>query len=529
MNRKDANIGPNRRTVLLTGTGALAIGALGLVACKGAASSRSNGDDGTADVAADDRARQRSVPAAAPSSGEAALGINLSPINYWTTVAFIDRLKASSGWNTYGKPAPVDALGYPAGLGGQPLIAAMVPCEPGTYLLSHDGDMDARIQGGSLVSRSRNGSVFEVRSDAPQGRALIVDAIRKPPTFMRLINRKHAAAFAAGEIFAPEFLELITGFDTLRFMDWMQINNSKVTDNIPPVESCSYADGVPIEIMMALARRVGAHPWLCVPHLASDALMSRMIETVRKAGDGGKAPYLEYSNEVWNWGFDQARHAQREAKARWGEATPGDVYYGYRAGQVARLARGSGCRVVLGCQTVSPHRAEAVWDGVRRAGATDADFAAWIIAAYVNGTLTDAQGPTLALAAKNDVDGAIDNLLHANGSGAMSVDTMAAVYAQQGTIARAHGLKLLAYESNLHLNVAPAFTAQQALVTPFFMAIVRSPASAKVTAANLAAFAAAGGSLACLYNLSSGVFDLLGSGSWDLIKKRAASGITTSM
>lgn len=182
---------------------------------------------------------------------------------------------------------------------------------------------------------------------------------------------------------------------------------------------------------------------------------------------------------------------------------------------------------MIGTQTVSPHRADAVWEGVRRAGASERDFADWIIAAYVTGTLTDARGPTASLAPRNDIDAAIDNLLHADGAGAMSVATMAAVYRRQGEIARAHGLKLVAYEGNLHLNPIPTFAAQQSLVKPFFEAITRSPASARVTEANLAAFAAAGGSLACLYNLSSGpgnggYFGLVDSGSWNVIEQHLA-------
>lgn len=526
------NKGIDRRLLLLAGGGAAAAAAWRLSMGKAPAlHTASLATNPAADaVSASSTGTTTAAPVAGGASAPAmpSLGVNLTPINYWTAVAFIDRLKASAGWDTHGIPAPVNSLGYPTGLGGQRMIATMLPCEPGTYLLSHNGDMDVRIQGGTLVARRRDGVVYEARGAMPTGRPLIIDAIRKPPTFMRLVNQKDAAAFAAGEVFAPEFLSQIKGFDTLRFMDWMRTNGSKVTDAFPAVDSCSYANGVPIEIMLALAKKIGARPWLCVPHLASDGLVARMIDALRAASTGGgPAGFLEYSNEVWNLGFEQARFAQQQAVARLGGGTAGDAFYGYRSGQIARLARGSGVRMLLGTQTVNPRRADAVWDGVRRAGASDGDFAGWIIATYVNGTLTDARGPTIALAARKDVAAAIDNLLNATGPGALSVATMKPIYKQQGDIARAHGLPLIAYEGNLHLNPIPTFAAQQALVKPFFEAITRSPASAAVMEANLAAFSAAGGNLACLYNLSSGpgnggFFSLVDSGSWPFIEQQRA-------
>ena len=501
----------NRRVVLLGSVAAAAAGGWRLGVSRDGANAASAATAG----------------AAKPADGAPSLGMNLTSIDYWSPVAFIDRFKASGQWNAWGKPVSVDARGYPIGLNGQPAMFAMVPCEPGTYVFTHDGDMDVGLEGGTLVSQRRDRCVFEVKAPAAGGRAFMITALRKPATFMHFIRQKDAAAFAAGEIFAPEFLAQIEGFDTLRFMDWQRINGSPVTGETRAVESCSYADGVPLEIALMLAKKIGAHPWICLPHLATDAFVARTIETLRQATAGGPAPYLEYSNEVWNLGFPQARYAEEQAAQRWGAGTPGGTFYGFRSGQIAQLARGSGCRMVLGNQTVVPFRAPPVWDGVKRSGATDRDFAGWIIAAYVSGTLIDPSGPVLALAARNDIAGAIDNLLHSTAPGALSVATAAGFYAEHGRIAAAHGLKLLAYEGNLHLNLIPALDAQKAQARPFLEAVANSPAAATVTEANLNAFAAAGGELACLFNLSSppsdyGYFGLANSGSWPAIRARLA-------
>lgn len=468
---------------------------------------------------------QSAHPARTPPVADPALGINLTPISYWNPVAFIDRLKASSPWGASGKPVPADPRGYPLGMNGQPSIGAMLPCEAGQYILLHDGDIDVRLQGGKQTSAKPGRVEFEARDAFAGGRMLIITAMRRLPTFMHFVRRQDEATFAAGEMFAPEFLAQIQGFDTLRFMDWLRTNGSQVIENFTSADSLSFANGVPLEVALMLANKIGAHPWICLPHLASDALVARTVATLKASR--GLAPWLEYSNEVWNQGFEQARHADRQAKALWGAGASGAIFYGYRAGQIGIAARGSGVRMVLGTQTVVPARASGVWDGVARAGAVDRDFAGWIVAAYVSGTLTQAVGPTLGLASRNDVAGGIDNLLHADTPGAMSVATMAKVYAEQGNIAAAHGLRLLAYEANVHLNTLPVFAAQKAQVGAFMQAIVASPASARVLEANLEAFGAAGGDLACLFNLSSapgdyGDFGLVGSGSWGAIRRRLA-------
>ncbi len=503
----------NRRVVLLSGSGAFAVVALG-------------GGLLRQEVSRPREAPQSTHPGAR-KSGPPMLGMNLTPINYYSPVAFMNRLKSSGPWSRNDRPAPATPLGYPTSLGGFDYINAAAICEAGRYVLTHDGDMDVEMQDSPVVSSGHGKTVFAVDGRYP-GRLIYVRAIRRPPTSMHLVKEQHVAAFAAGEIFVPEFLAQVKGFDTLRFMEWMGTNGSQVTDRYTPVDAFSYAGGVPIEVMAALARKIGAHPWICIPHKASDELARSMIATVRSGMGDGPVPYIEYSNEVWNNGGEQQHYAEQQAAAMWGAGTSGLTYYGYRAGQLAKLARGSGCRFVLGCQPVVPQGAGQVWDGVRRAGAEDRDFAGWIIAAYVNGTLTGAQATTLALAARNDVAGAIDNIIHSVEPGALSVATMAPVYAAQGKIADAHGLDLMAYEGNMHLNALPVFDAFKPTVVPFFKAIVDSPAAGRVMDANLDAFAAAGGRLACLYNLSGaatewGDFGLGGSGGWPVIQRRLAA------
>jgi len=462
-----------------------------------------------------------------------ALGINPTQISYFTPSPFIDRLKASSGqWSAQGvsTPLPLNEAGYPTSMGGAGIVLIMVSLDPVSngapknYELTYDGDATFELQFAQIVSSRRGKIVFRF-AGPNMAVGLIYRSIgRQPPTKITLVRQDHAALFAAGEIFTPEFLQQVSGFDTLRFMDWLAANGNTLTDSFRPVSSLTYASGVPLEIVIALANKTGASPWVTIPHLATDAFVKDIIAKLKSGLRPGIVPTLEYSNEVWNLGFPQARYATEQASQRWGAGTSGQVFYGYRSGEIAKLARGSGVRVALGCQTMVPARAADVWRGVELSGATNRDFSDWIIATYVNGTLTQKPGPTDQLMASNDIAGAIDNIVNSADPKASSVRTMRPIYAAHGAIAASHGLRLTAYEGNLHLNAVPYYASELARAVAFFDAIEKDPGSVAILQANLDAFAAAGGKLACLYNLSSaasgfGNFGLVDKPAWTFIRQ----------
>jgi len=130
--------------------------------------------------------------------------------------------------------------------------------------------------------------------------------------------------------FLTEFLDFCRPFHALRFMDWASTNNSieeewsgrkRPTfytmvarsgdpDGLygpkPTPYDRLFAGGVAIEIMLKLANELGIDPWLCVPHRATDEYISEYAKLARAQLDPRRRVYLEYSNEIWNWGFRQA-------------------------------------------------------------------------------------------------------------------------------------------------------------------------------------------------------------------------------
>lgn len=138
--------------------------------------------------------------------------------------------------------------------------------------------------------------------------------------------------------FTPEFLEKTGQFYTLRFMDWFHTNNwdsEWAEDDGSPaaikfLEEKEWADrasqdyysqsggkGIAYEYAIELSNTLDRHPWICVPHNASDDYMRQMARLFRDSLDTGLQIYLEYSNEVWNGQFQQFHFIQRQIATRW--------------------------------------------------------------------------------------------------------------------------------------------------------------------------------------------------------------------
>jgi hypothetical protein len=83
----------------------------------------------------------------------------------------------------------------------------------------------------------------------------------------------------------------------------------------------------------------------------------------------------------------------------------------------------------------------------------------------------------------------------------------------------------MAYEGNFHLNALPGLAPNHAAAITFFDKVQRDPRAQAITAANLDAFAAAGGSVNVFFNLGTpasggGVFGIVGTPAMTEAKRR---------
>ncbi|MFN3729671.1 MAG: hypothetical protein ACK4XJ_08175 [Fimbriimonadaceae bacterium] len=113
----------------------------------------------------------------------------------------------------------------------------------------------------------------------------------------------------AKQRFTPAFLEHLKRYSILRFMDWGKTNFSeqRVPADRPKVTDAQWTiKGVPYEVMIELANVTNKDAWICIPHLANDNYIKQVAKLCRTKLNPNLKLYVEYSNEVWNFGFTQA-------------------------------------------------------------------------------------------------------------------------------------------------------------------------------------------------------------------------------
>ncbi len=108
-----------------------------------------------------------------------------------------------------------------------------------------------------------------------------------------------------------EWLEKLAPFTALRFMDWGYTNNSRLQHwhQRPHIDDYTYTlNGVPYEWMIELCNKKRADAWVCIPHQADEEFIRNMARLFRDYLHPDLKIYVEYSNETWNWMFQQTQY-----------------------------------------------------------------------------------------------------------------------------------------------------------------------------------------------------------------------------
>ena len=296
--------------------------------------------------------------------------INLSALADWNTQQpFIDRMKVARPWighfpGRWGGMAHhdlaamglLDDNGWPIRIPGElssigTLIMTDLPeaaqTLTGRYVLRFDGNGIVEVSGRAENVRYGANEVRFDFSPGPGGVEIKIQRSDRAGTgdYVRnisVIRTDRVAQYEAGALFNPDFIAVIEGFGGLRFMEWMKTNNSTLShwDDRPRPGDYSYMwRGIPIELMMRLGAEVGADVWMTLPHQADDTYFRKAAQQTKDLMGPNMQVYVEYSNEVWNWGFEQAAWADAQAMARWGVEHQWMQFYGMRAAQMAMIWR----------------------------------------------------------------------------------------------------------------------------------------------------------------------------------------------
>lgn len=296
------------------------------------------------------------------------MAINLASVADWSPQApFLDHFKTARSWighlpGQWGGATEedlrasgyLDANGWPTAIPKElssigTVLLADLPEDArslsGRYRLSFEGDGIIEVSGRAENVRYGAGEVWFDFTPGPGIVDIRIQRIDRQNTGdyirnIQVVKQEHLDAHAAGKMFNPRWLDLLEGFEALRFMDWMETNDSKQIgwEDRPLATDYTWArKGVPAEVMLRLVNELGTAPWFTMPHQADDSYLRNFARLTHQQLDEDLKLYVEFSNEVWNWQFEQAHWAEAQAKARWGAENLWMQYYGGRAAEMAQI------------------------------------------------------------------------------------------------------------------------------------------------------------------------------------------------
>ena len=500
------------------------------------------------------------------------IGYNLDFPGDWSqAMPFLDLMHDARPWEGKGEASDkyagldLDDHGWPKSLGPYTQITSIIRTEHSdgfaghVWLLSYRGEGTITVQGRVEVLDQKPGQIRFRGADDNVWLAIDATDPKHTGNYLRditIVREDQQGLLRQGKIFNPELLAFLAPYHSLRFMDWALSNEpgqeqagrwsdrSKLTqpqwrqqfiDPKNPRQGLTQT-GYPVEVMIALANELHAHPHFNLPYKYDDAYARAFATLVKEKLAPGLVATVEYSNEVWNWGFPQATYARQEAQKLWpGESTGWLQFMGARASTMCRIfkevfgADRRRLRCVIAPQTGWPDAADASLDCPRWAAMghepcfKSADAVA--ITGYFNGLLPRAENTALiktwlqkgepyALTQafrqleKGDVAGLRTDEGPATPETALSVENTVASFRRWREIADQRGLALYAYEGGTHFDVGP-----DTEVGKFVTAVSRDPRMKDLYLRLFDGFASAGGTV---FNVWGGISS---SNSW-------ANGIT---
>ncbi|MCC6412457.1 MAG: T9SS type A sorting domain-containing protein, partial [Saprospiraceae bacterium] len=269
------------------------------------------------------------------------IGTNLAgPADYGSEWPFVNVMKYSREWTPHNNQwvdggqnpwdsglmnqIPLDADGYPLALpvtipGAEaPQVVRTVwanteSMPEGVYVVLYDGVGDLDVWGdATLLSETPgrlefqltfSGDIFALEIYQSQaGNHVRNIRVLLPGTENTYAEQPYDA----------NWLDKLAPFSTLRFMDWGYTNNSPMRNwdqrTLPTDYTWTRASGVPYEMWVDICNRTDADAWVCVPHAASDDYIIQLATMFRDELEPDRKIYVEWSNEVWNWSFEQAHY-----------------------------------------------------------------------------------------------------------------------------------------------------------------------------------------------------------------------------
>jgi hypothetical protein len=425
-----------------------------------------------------------------------------------------------------------------------------------TFAVTWQGKGAIQVQNGAAVAREpgQNRLIFQLQAGNTALSLTDIDP-EDPVRDLKVFRTDYEGSLAQGELFDPELIAFLAPFGSVRFMDWMQSNApGQCSGGTAPGASCysvvdescgtggtctmagrwserptadqpsalawgQYLDnaapergtkvgGYPVETLVALANRAGVDPHFNMPADYQDDYVRAFAEYVRDNLGPGLTASVEYSNEVWNWGFPQAQYANKLGRQLWPDEASAWVQFAAGrthdmcgiwkevfAGEAARV------RCLISPQTGWPELAETVlecpdWVASHPgSGPCYEHVDAINITGYFSGCLHDNAATLqswLAAGRSAAMSRAFDQLEHGGQLAGCedSLDATIDAYGYFESLAKPRGLELYVYESGTHFE----YSGDEA-VRQFLVDLTQDERMYAAYQRNFSAFRAAGGSI----------------------------------
>jgi len=273
--------------------------------------------------------------------------MGLSGASYWTSQRiFKDYALYKGSWVTSYDDGPwdtkevhllnVDSNGYPMQLplkidGNEIIVKSPLTARGymplGNYSFLYDGEATISFNGAlQLIEKVSEGHIkIKVINEESGWIEINSTPLSNHITNIKLIPEKYINTYIA-EPYHPEFLEKIKPYSVLRVMDLMKANNwdtswVQYTDDLdeflrerewnerilPDYYLQTSDKGIAYEYLIAIANQTHKDIWLTIPHNVSDNFVKEMAKLFKQTLNSDLKVYLEYSNEVWNWQFQQSK------------------------------------------------------------------------------------------------------------------------------------------------------------------------------------------------------------------------------
>lgn len=271
------------------------------------------------------------------------MGLNLDAVNYFSPSSpFLNIVKCNSMWISDAPLAnlTLDTDGYPTAIpSGGTLFGLLIEntnfLPLGNYVVLWDGTGTISYQfDATLVNHGTNRDVINVASNNNGQMRILVTAtgggvgdyvrnlrmVYSPDSTSGTVGVREAALLA-GEILDPVFVKLCTPFSRYRTVEWTNCNtnganavSAQTTWGGRPTltqafwgadESLTYGsgrvlpNGIPFEVICALANKTGADLWLNMPPKADDTYLANAATLVHQLLGASQKAYVEFSNEIW--------------------------------------------------------------------------------------------------------------------------------------------------------------------------------------------------------------------------------------